>query len=124
MNATTTTNNNNNNTNTNNTNTNATDNTTHHTSSTTTTTNHNHHNHNTNDNNNLHGLAGTGEGRLVLPRHPHGQPPDFFRSSETWRLRMWCLIIIDVTLSYAYILPNIGSHTYCYQTPNPQTPHP
>ena len=33
-----------------------------------------------------------------------------FRSSRMWCLRMWCLIIIGVTLSYTYILPTMGSH--------------
>ena len=46
------------------------------------------------------------------------------RSSGMWCLRIWCQIIIDVTLSYTYVLHNIGSHNYYYQTPNPQTPHP
>ena len=47
-----------------------------------------------------------------------------FGSSGMWCLRMWCLIIIEFTLSYTYNLPNMGSHNYCYQTPHPQTPHP
>ena len=47
-----------------------------------------------------------------------------FRSSGMWCLRMWCLIIIVVTLSYKYMFPNRGSHNYYYQTPHPQTPHP
>ena len=46
------------------------------------------------------------------------------RSSGMWCLRMWCLIIIDFTLSYSYILPNMGSQNHYYQTPHPQTPHP
>ena len=40
------------------------------------------------------------------------------------RGKMWCLIIIGVTLFDTYILPNMGSHNYYYQTPHPQTSHP
>ena len=36
----------------------------------------------------------------------------YFRSSGMWCLRMWCLIIIDVTLSYKYMFPNMGSRNY------------
>ena len=45
-------------------------------------------------------------------------------SSGRWRLRMWCLIIMGFTLSYTYVLPNMGSQNYYHRTPHPQTPHP
>ena len=47
-----------------------------------------------------------------------------FRSSGMWCLRMWCLMMIDLTLSYTYMLHVTGSQNYYYQTPHPQTPHP
>ena len=47
-----------------------------------------------------------------------GRTP-YFRSSG-----MWCLIIIDLALSYTYMLLNMGPQNYYYQTPHPQTPHP
>ena len=37
---------------------------------------------------------------------------------------MWCLIIIECTLSYNHISPNMVSQNYYYQTPHPQKPHP
>ena len=39
-------------------------------------------------------------------------------------LRIWCLINIDLTLSYTYMLPYMGPHNCYCQTPHPQTPHP
>ena len=56
--------------------------------------------------------------------HVTPQRSSLCRSSGMWCLRMWCLIIIGVTLSYTQMLPNMGSQNYNYQAPYPQTPHP
>ena len=48
-----------------------------------------------------------------------------FRSSGTWCLRMWCLIIIiiiSVAQTINTIYHNIWRLNYYYQTPHPSTP--